>query len=143
MFEIAKTFSKAIHNCFCSGVPSSVPLPCQSNGHLYPDSPSPSPPYLNKPKHPPQCGTFKSSLDTHANRIPSPLANHDKADLMEPNRKHQGPQSSVVSSPLKREPNPAQNRQNRPLERFTPEAFAQNFHQAVLQSTHSMLQNKG
>uniref|UniRef100_A0A3Q3WPR9 Genetic suppressor element-like domain-containing protein n=1 Tax=Mola mola TaxID=94237 RepID=A0A3Q3WPR9_MOLML len=116
--KLQKHFLKRYTIVF-SGVPSSVPLPCQSNGHLYPDSPSPSPPYLNKPKHPPQC-----------------------ADLMEPNRKHQGPQSSIVSSPLKKEPNPAQNRQNRPLERFTPEAFAQHFHQAVLQSTHSMLQNK-
>lgn len=76
-------------------------------------------------------------MDPH---IPPHLAHHEKA---EPNKKHQGLQNTIVASPQKKEPSPVQNGRNRPLERFTSEAFAQHFHQAVLQSTHSMLQNKG
>lgn len=79
-------------------------------------------------------------MDPH---VPPPLAHHEKAEFMEPNRKHQGLQNTIVASPQKKEPSPVQNGRNRPLERLTSEAFAQHFHQAVLQSTHSMLQNKG
>lgn len=129
-----------------TGDSSSAPLPCQSNGHLYPDSPSPSPPYLHKPKHLLHNDTFKPSMDSQVARIPPPLApHHERAGFMEtqPSRKIQGLQNGVVASPQKKEPSPVQNGRNRPCERFTPEAFAQHFHQAVLQSTHNTLQNKG
>ncbi|XP_070687469.1 genetic suppressor element 1-like [Pempheris klunzingeri] len=129
-----------------TGDSSSAPLPCQSNGHLYPDSPSPSPPYLHKPKHLLHNNTFKPSTDTHMACIPPPLTlHHEKPDIMEsqPNRKLQGLQNGVVASSQKKEVTPVQNGRTRPLERFTPEAFAQHFHQAVLQSTHNTLQNKG
>lgn len=85
-------------------------------------------------------------MDSQVVRIPPPLApHHEKAGFMEtqPSRKHQGLQNGVVASPQKKEPSPVQNGRNRPWERFTPEAFAQHFHQAVLQSTHNTLQNKG
>ncbi|XP_029289196.1 genetic suppressor element 1-like [Cottoperca gobio] len=129
-----------------TGNSSSVPLPSQANGHLYPDSPSPSPPYLHKPKHLPHNDTFKPSMDSYVARIPPALAPHrEKNEFMEPqpNRKPQGLQNGVVASPQKKEHNHVQNGRNRPWERFTPEAFAQHFHQAVLQSTHNTLQNKG
>lgn len=128
------------------GDSSSAPPPCQSNGHLYPDSPSPSPPHLHKPKRLLHNDTFKPSVDNSVAHIPPPLTlHHEKAELNEaqPNRKHQGLQNGVVASPQKKEPSPMQNGRNRALERFTPEAFAQHFHQAVLQSTHTTLQNKG
>lgn len=131
--------------CFL-GDPSSAPLPCPFNGNLFPDSPSPSPPCLHKPKHRLHNDAFKPSTDTHGARIPPPLTlHHEKAEFMEtqPNRKLQGLQNGAVASPQKKEPNPVQNGRNRPWERFTPEAFAQHFHQAVLQSTHNTLQNKG
>uniref|UniRef100_A0A3B4F0S7 Genetic suppressor element 1-like n=1 Tax=Pundamilia nyererei TaxID=303518 RepID=A0A3B4F0S7_9CICH len=111
----------------------SAPLPCPSNGHLYPDSPSPSPPYLN----------------STVTRLPPPLApHHEKVEFVETqsNRKRQGLQNGAgtgAAAAQKKEPSQVQNGRNRPLERFTPEAFAQHFHQAVLQSTHSTLQNKG
>ncbi|TMS04993.1 Genetic suppressor element 1 [Larimichthys crocea] len=128
------------------GVTPHQPLPpCQSNGHLYPDSPSPSPPHLHKPKRLLHNDTFKPSVDNSVAHIPPPLTlHHEKAELNEaqPNRKHQGLQNGVVASPQKKEPSPMQNGRNRALERFTPEAFAQHFHQAVLQSTHTSLQNK-
>ncbi|KAK9516817.1 hypothetical protein VZT92_024727 [Zoarces viviparus] len=129
-----------------TGDSSSAPLPSQSNGHQYPDSPSPSPPYLLKPKRLPDNDTFKPSMDTHMARNPPPLnPRHEKAESMEaqPNRKLQGLQNGVLASSHKKEPDPVQNGRNRPWERFTPEAFAQHFHQAVLQSTHNTLQNKG
>ncbi|XP_056273582.1 genetic suppressor element 1-like isoform X2 [Pseudoliparis swirei] len=129
-----------------TGDSSSAPLPSQSNGHQYPDSPSPSPPYLHKPKHVPHSDTLKPSMDTRTARNPPPLnSHHEKAEFMEaqPNGKLQGLQNGVVVSSQKKEPNSVQNGRNRPWERFTPEAFAQHFHQAVLQSTHNTLQNKG
>ncbi|XP_028440374.1 genetic suppressor element 1-like isoform X1 [Perca flavescens] len=129
-----------------TGDSSSAPLPSQPNGHLYPDSPSPSPPYLHKPKHLPHNNTFKASVDTNIACVPPPLApHHEKAEFMEaqPNGKLLGLQNGVVASPQKKDPNPVQNGRNRSWERFTPEAFAQHFHQAVLQSTHNTLQNKG
>lgn len=145
MFKVERTLSKQLYKCVL-GDSSSAPLPCQSNGHLYPDSPSPSPPYLHKPKHLLHHDAFKPSMDTHAARIPPPLTlHHEKPEFAEAqlNRKLQGLQNGVVASPQKKEANPVQNGRNRPLERFTPEAFAQHFHQAVLQSTHNTLQNKG
>ncbi|XP_026167537.1 genetic suppressor element 1-like isoform X2 [Mastacembelus armatus] len=128
-----------------TGDSSSALLPCQSNGHPYPDSPCPSPPYLHKPKHL-QNDTFKPSLDSQVARIPPPLApHHEKAEFMDsqPNRKPQGLQNSVVATPQEKDPSLAQNGRNRPWERFKSGAFAQHFHQAVLQSTNSNLQNKG
>ncbi|XP_071357772.1 genetic suppressor element 1-like isoform X2 [Trachinotus anak] len=128
-----------------TGDSSSAPQPCQSNGHLYPDSPSPSPPYLHKPKHL-HNDTLKPSVDSQVAHVPPPLASHyEKVEFVEawPNRKLKGLQNGIVVSPQKKEPNPVQNGRNRPWERFTPEAFAQHFHQAVLKSTHNTLQNKG
>ncbi|XP_040024643.1 genetic suppressor element 1-like isoform X1 [Gasterosteus aculeatus] len=135
--------SSPLANLTCDS--SSASLLSQSNGHQYPDSPSPSPPYLHKPKHLAHNDTFKPSVDTHTSHNPPPLNPHpEKAEFTEaqPNRKLQGLQNAVAS-PHKKESNPVQNGRNRPWERFTPEAFAQHFHQAVLQSTHSTLQNKG
>lgn len=140
-----KQFLRNCKNVFL-GDSSSAPLPSQSNGHQYPDSPSPSPPYLHKPKHVPHSDTLKPSMDTRTARNPPPLnSHHEKAEFMEaqPNGKLQGLQNGVVVSSQKKEPNSVQNGRNRPWERFTPEAFAQHFHQAVLQSTHNTLQNKG
>ncbi|XP_063335933.1 genetic suppressor element 1-like isoform X1 [Pelmatolapia mariae] len=126
----------------------SAPLPCPSNGHLYPDSPSPSPPYLSKHKHL-HNDAHKPPVDSTVTRLPPPLApHHEKAEFVETqsNRKRQGLQNGAgtgAAAAQKKEPGQVQNGRNRPLERFTPEAFAQHFHQAVLQSTHSTLQNKG
>lgn len=119
-------------------------LPCQSNGHPYPDSPSPSPPNLHKPKHLLHNDTLRSSGEARVGlAAPPPLAHHVKTESVESNRKQQLLQSGSLSSPLKMESSPVHNGRTRPLERFTPESFAQHFHQAVLQSTHSMLQSKG
>lgn len=144
MLKLQKLFLSIFTNV-CLGDSSSAP-PCQSNGHRYPESPSPSPPYLHRPKHLLHKNTFKPSMDTQVARIPPPLTlHHEKAEFVEaqPNRKLQGLQNGVVASPQKKEANPVQNGRNRLMERFTPEAFAQHFHQAVLQSTHNTLQNKG
>ncbi|XP_061532545.1 genetic suppressor element 1-like isoform X1 [Phycodurus eques] len=89
-----------------SGRSSSTPPSRQSNGHLYPDSPSPSPPCSHK-----------------ARRAP-----HDDA-LRQPLR-----HGRLVAN-LKKEPGAGVNGRVRPWETFTPEAFAQHFHRAVLQST--------
>ncbi|XP_071776383.1 genetic suppressor element 1-like [Centroberyx gerrardi] len=129
-----------------TGDSSSAPLPCQSNGHHYPDSPSPSPPYSHKPNNTFHTDPFKPPVDTPTPRIPPPLAPHlERTGFMEghPTKKFQGLQNGVAASAQRKEPNPVQNGRSRPWERFTPEAFAQHFHQAVLQSTHSTLQNKG
>ncbi|XP_029697786.1 genetic suppressor element 1-like isoform X1 [Takifugu rubripes] len=118
---------------------SSLSLLSQSNGHLYPDSPSPSPPYLHKPKHLLLNEAFKSSADPrHPAHIPPPLVHREKSEFPEPHKKPQGLHNAIA--PPKKES--LQNGRNRPSERFTSEAFVQHFHQAVLQSTH-MLQNKG
>uniref|UniRef100_A0A3B4A4S2 Genetic suppressor element-like domain-containing protein n=1 Tax=Periophthalmus magnuspinnatus TaxID=409849 RepID=A0A3B4A4S2_9GOBI len=113
----------------------SISLP---NGHPYPDSPSPSPPFLHKPKNPLCNDALKSSLDPQVARIPTPLApHHEKTEFMEPNRKPHNLQNGLATSPLKKTPSCGQNGRSRPWEKFTPEVFAQHFHQAVLQSTHS------
>ncbi|XP_074533862.1 genetic suppressor element 1-like isoform X2 [Halichoeres trimaculatus] len=121
----------------------SLALPSsQPNSHLYPDSPSPSPPHLYKPRHLHHNDTSKLSVDSHATRIPPPLTLHqEKAEFTD--RKHQGIQNGVAASPQKKELNPVQNGRSRSSEWITPETFAQHFHQAVLQSTHSTLHNKG
>ncbi|XP_041652245.1 genetic suppressor element 1-like isoform X2 [Cheilinus undulatus] len=129
-----------------AGDSSSAILLCQSNGHQYPDSPSPSPPYHHKPRHLIHNDSFKPSVDNNITRIPPPLSLHQKkAEFPEiqPQKKLQVFQNGVGVSPQKKELNPVQNGRSRPSERFTPETFAQHFHQAVLQSTHSTLQNKG
>ncbi|XP_061896970.1 genetic suppressor element 1-like isoform X2 [Entelurus aequoreus] len=109
---------------------SAPPTSCQSNGHLYPDSPSPSPPYVHKQKHKQPTGWAP----------PPPSAPRgEKAAFTEPNKKHQLVHNGHVAvAPLKKDPGPGpgHNGRVRPWERFTPEAFAQHFHQAVLQSTH-------
>ncbi|XP_017261512.1 genetic suppressor element 1 isoform X2 [Kryptolebias marmoratus] len=122
-----------------AGDSSSAPLLPQSNGHLYPDSPSPSPPYLHKQKHL-HNDPLKASVESQAARVPPPLtSHHEKPDLMESqaSRKLQPPQNGLVGPPQKKEPGSVQNGRSRPWERFMPEVFAQHFHQAVLQSTHN------
>ncbi|KAM9854688.1 genetic suppressor element 1-like [Aulostomus maculatus] len=129
-----------------TGDSSLAPLPSQSNGHHFPDSPSPSPPYLHKPKHVIHNDTLKSTMNSQVSRAPPPLASHHhKTEESESQQSRKLPllQNGVVASPQKKEPGPQQNGRSRPWERFTPEAFAQHFHQAVLQSTHSTLQSKG
>uniref|UniRef100_A0A3B3Z095 Genetic suppressor element-like domain-containing protein n=1 Tax=Poecilia mexicana TaxID=48701 RepID=A0A3B3Z095_9TELE len=104
-------------------------------------SPSPSPPDSHKHR---QNDTPKASMDSQVPRIPPPLApHHDKCETAEAqsNRKLQVLQNGTALQ--KKEPGPLANGQSRPWERFTPEAFAQRFHQAVLQSTHSTLNSKG
>uniref|UniRef100_A0A087YHQ3 Gse1 coiled-coil protein n=1 Tax=Poecilia formosa TaxID=48698 RepID=A0A087YHQ3_POEFO len=113
----------------------------QSNGHQYPESPSPSPPDSHRHR---QNDTPKASMDSQVPRIPPPLApHHDKCETAEAqsNRKLQVLQNGTALQ--KKEPGPLANGRSRPWERFTPEAFAQRFHQAVLQSTHSTLNSKG
>lgn len=116
------------------GDSSSTSLLCQSNGHLYPDSPSPSPPFLHKPKHLNR-DTLKTSMASQVPRIPPPLApHHEKTEFIksQSNKKLQ----NGVASPQEKEPGLAQNGRNRPWERFTLEPLAQHF-------TNSTLQNKG
>lgn len=123
------------------GDSSTAPPPPQSNGHLYLDSHSPSPPYLHKHKHL-HNDTLKPSVDPPAAPIPPPLtSHHEKPELTEVqlSRKLQTLQNGLVAPPQKKEPGSVQNGRSQPWERFMPEAFAQHFHQAVLQSTH----NKG
>nr|XP_057931805.1 genetic suppressor element 1-like isoform X2 [Doryrhamphus excisus] len=119
-----------------TGESSAPPPSCQSNGHLYLNSPSPSPPYLHKHKHTPHKQPTAS--------VPPPLASqHQKAAFTETNKRPQLVHNGHAAvAPLKKEPAPGQNGRIRPWERFTPEAFAQHFHQAVLQSTHNT-QHKG
>ncbi|KAM4553283.1 genetic suppressor element 1-like isoform 1-T1 [Fundulus diaphanus] len=124
-----------------TGDSATAPLRPQSNGHLYPESPSPSPPYSHKHR---QNDTLKPSVDSQVPCIPPPLApHHEKSETTEAqsNSKLQVLQNSAGLQ--KKEHAAVLNGQRRPWERFTPEAFAQRFHQAVLQSTHSTLQNKG
>ncbi|XP_058501803.1 genetic suppressor element 1-like isoform X2 [Solea solea] len=126
-----------------TGDSSSAPLQSQSNGHVYPESPSPSPPYSNKPKNSIN-NTFKHSVDSQVARVPPPLSStHEKVELMEVPLNRKLPNGIQSASPQKKEPNPVHNGSNRPWERFTPEAFAQHFHQAVLQSTQNTKHNKG
>ncbi|KAM9754469.1 genetic suppressor element 1-like isoform 2-T2 [Menidia menidia] len=116
-----------------------------SNNHLYPESPSPSPPYSHKPKYH-HNDAVKPTADSQVTRIPPPLtSHHEKPGSIETQsiRKPQSLQNGVVAPILKKEHSPVQNGQSWPWERFTSEAFAQHFHQAVLQSTHSTQHNKG
>ncbi|XP_077452705.1 genetic suppressor element 1-like isoform X2 [Stigmatopora argus] len=100
----------------------SSPPSCQSNGN---PSPSPSPPCLRKATHNSDC------LRPPPPPPPPPLASRrDKA----PDKKPPG----VHNGHLKKEPGGVGVRS---WERFTPEAFAQHFHQAVLQSTHHKASN--
>ncbi|KAM4619517.1 genetic suppressor element 1-like [Polymixia lowei] len=130
-----------------TGDASSAPLPGQSNGH-YPDSLSPSPPHSHSHSHShhpnnPHTDPFKPPTDTPMPRVPPPLAPHaEKTGFVkgQPTKKLQGLENGIVASAQRKEPSSGQNGRSRPWERFTPEAFAQHFHQAVLQSTH---QNKG
>ncbi|XP_028304868.1 genetic suppressor element 1-like isoform X2 [Gouania willdenowi] len=122
-----------------AGDSSSTP---QSNGHPYPDSPSPSPPFTHK--------SLKPSADSQQPRVPPPLTPHpERADFSEGHSNsamHNGvvAASSSQKKEVKKEVSPPQNGRSRPWERFTSEAFAQHFHQAVLQSTqHHTLKNKG
>lgn len=113
----------------------------QLNGHHYPESPSPSPPYSHKHR---QNDTLRASMDSQVPRVPPPLAPHlEKSETTEtPSNKKQQvlPNGAALQ---KKDPGHVLNGRSRPWERFTPEAFAQRFHQAVLQSTHTSLQGKG
>ncbi|MEQ2210241.1 hypothetical protein XENOCAPTIV_010343, partial [Xenoophorus captivus] len=120
---------------------STAPLQPQPNGHLYLESPSPSPPCSQKHK---QNDTLKPSMDSQVSCIPPLLApHHGKSETTETqsNRKLQVLQNGTAHQ--KKEPGPMLNGRSRPWERFTPDAFAQRFHQAVLQSTQSTVQSKG
>ncbi|KAK2842145.1 hypothetical protein Q5P01_012345 [Channa striata] len=117
-----------------TGDSSSAAPSCRSNGHVYAESPGHSPPSSHRPKHL-HNDTFKPSMDSQLSRIPPPLA-----PIM---KRLKSLQNGTVASPQEKESSPVQNVRNRPWEKITPEAFAQHFHQAVLQSTHSTLQNKG
>ncbi|CAG03381.1 unnamed protein product, partial [Tetraodon nigroviridis] len=126
-----------------TGDAPSVSLLNHSNGRLYPDSPSPSPPYPHKPKHHPQNDPFKSSSDSrHPAHIPPPLVHREMAEVQEPPRKRPG-LHHAVAPPEKKEFGCVQNGRSRASERFTSEAFVQHFHQAVLQSTQHLHQSKG
>ncbi|XP_078478434.1 LOW QUALITY PROTEIN: genetic suppressor element 1-like [Lampetra planeri] len=101
---------------------------------------------LHRPKHLPHSDVLKPTADSQLARVPPPLASHhDKLGYTETpsTRKPHVLHNGIVASPQRKEPSPVQNGRKRPWERFTPEAFAQHFHQAVLQSTSSTLQNKG
>ncbi|KAM6937695.1 genetic suppressor element 1-like [Xenentodon cancila] len=127
-----------------TGDSSTAPPSSQPNGHPYPDSPSPSPPYLHKSMHL-HNDTLKTSMDSQVARIPPPLApRHEKSESIETqsNKKLQTLQNGIAAPPQKKEPGSVQNGRNQPWERFTPEAFAQRFHQTVLKTTHNTLQNK-
>ncbi|XP_061138943.1 genetic suppressor element 1-like isoform X1 [Syngnathus typhle] len=116
------------------GESSSAIPSCQSNGHLYPDSPSPSPLHSHRARHVPHNDTVRQP--------PPPLAPHDKAAFAEaprPNKKLQLVHNGHLVPPLKKEPGAVVNGRVQPREKFTTNAFAQHFHQAVLQST----QHKG
>ncbi|KAM6961418.1 genetic suppressor element 1-like [Aplochiton taeniatus] len=118
---------------------SSASPPNLSNGLHYPDSPSTSPSYTH-PHNSLNSESSNNSVDTPACRPPPPLAPHpEKAGLLEglPAKKLR---NGVGHSALQKELSPGQNGRSRPWERFTPEAFAQHFHQAVLQSTHGTQQ---
>ncbi|XP_054589123.2 genetic suppressor element 1 isoform X1 [Nothobranchius furzeri] len=111
----------------------------QPNGHRYPDSPSPSPPFLHKQK-PHHSDNIKPSVDSQVARIPPPLtSHHEKSESIDSKSNRKLLQNGVAAPPQKKEPGSVPNGRSRPWERFIPEAFAQHFHQAVLQSTH---QNK-
>lgn len=133
-------------SCACVlGDSSTAPLLPQPNGHLHPDSHSPSPPYLHKHKHL-HNDALRPSVDHPATRIPPPLtSHHEKPELSELqlSRKLQPLQNGLGAPPQKKEPGSVQNGRSQPWERFMPEAFAHHFHQAVLQSTHNTLHNKG
>ena len=131
-----------------SGGSSEVRLQGQSKGQ---ESPGSSPP----PSHPisKHCvDPFKPYPDT---QIPHPpllalLHAGEKAaykNTLQSSKKQlqpQGFQNSHPSPAPRKEAGPGlQNGRSRPWEKFTPEAFAQQFHHAVLQSTHHTLQGNG
>ncbi|XP_077424070.1 genetic suppressor element 1-like isoform X2 [Vanacampus margaritifer] len=111
---------------------SSTPPSCPSNGHLYPDSPIPSPPHLHKARHAPRDDTLRQP--------PPPLAPHQHkaafAETPQPDKRPQSVHSGHLVAPLKKEPGAGVNGRVRPWETFKPDAFAQHFHQTALQSTH-------
>ncbi|XP_056455526.1 genetic suppressor element 1-like [Gadus chalcogrammus] len=130
------------------GGSSEVRLQGQSKGQ---ESPGSSPP----PSHPisKHCvDPFKPYPDT---QIPHPpllalLHAGEKAaykNTLQSSKKQlqpQGFQNSHPSPAPRKEAGPGlQNGRSRPWEKFTPEAFAQQFHHAVLQSTHHTLQGNG
>ncbi|XP_078804995.1 genetic suppressor element 1 isoform X1 [Oryzias latipes] len=126
-----------------AGDSSTAAVPSPSNGHLYPDSPSPSPPYLHKPMHL-HNNTLKPSKDSQLACNSPPVAPYqEKPESMESSRKLQTHQNGVSGPLSKAESDSLQNGRNRPWERFTPESFAQRFHQTVLHSSHNTLKSKG
>ncbi|XP_008310186.1 genetic suppressor element 1-like isoform X1 [Cynoglossus semilaevis] len=112
-------------SCTISPVPSTGgSSSCRTNRHMYPESPSPSPPYMKKTEQ--------------VTRVPPPLVSNNKAEIMEvlPNRKHQNRTKNEELKLL-------QTGSNQPWERCTPEVFAQHFHQAVLKSTQKKQTKNG
>ncbi|CAM9156031.1 unnamed protein product [Lampetra planeri] len=89
---------------------------------------------LHRPKHLPHSDVLKPTADSQLARVPPPLASHhDKLGYTETpsTRKPHVLHNGIVASPQRKEPSPVQNGRKRPWERFTPEAFAQHFHQAA------------
>ncbi|KAM8862089.1 genetic suppressor element 1-like isoform 1-T1 [Synchiropus picturatus] len=101
-----------------------------SSEHQGCDSHSPSPPLKPKLLH--HNGSFNQSSCK-----PPPLSSHHEKAL---NKKMV---QNGLAHVQKKEPSSVLNGRSRPWERFTPEAFAQHFHQAVLHSTHHTLEHKG
>lgn len=82
-------------------------------------------------------------MDSQVARLPPPLTpHHEKVEFIEAQSKRKV-QNGIAASSYEKETSPVPNGRNQPWEKFTPEAFAQHFHQVVLQSTHGTLQSKG
>jgi len=136
-----------------SGDSPEVRLQGQSNGQSYPDSPGSSPPRSHPINNHRGDPFFKPNPDTQIPRHPLPALVHagDKGAskstplyTKKPPQPQGGLQRSLLSLAPRKEPAPGlQNGRSRPWEKFTPEAFAQQFHHAVLQSTHNTLQSNG
>ncbi|KAG7281886.1 hypothetical protein CRUP_031135 [Coryphaenoides rupestris] len=120
-----------------------------SNGQSYPDSPGSSPPHSHPINNHRGDPFFKPNPDTQIPRHPLPALMHAGDKTASKNtplstKKPPQPQGGLLSPAPRKEPAPGlQNSRSRPWEKFTPEAFAQQFHHAVLQSTHNTLQSNG
>ncbi|KAJ3596224.1 hypothetical protein NHX12_002633 [Muraenolepis orangiensis] len=136
------------------GDSSEVRLQGQSNGQSFPGSPGSSPPHSH-PINNHRGDPFKPHPDTQIPRHPLPALLHagEKTAFKTPLQSTKKPpqpqapahhQHSHLPPAPRKEPGPGlHNGSSRPWEKFTPEAFAQQFHHAVLQSTHHTLQSNG
>ncbi|XP_019912130.3 genetic suppressor element 1 [Esox lucius] len=121
---------------------SSPVLPVsESSGLHYPDSPSPSPPY---PHYLDNLHTDAPKRHIHSPppRHPPPLVPHlnkPGIDKGYPAKRLQDLQNGEGQRGQPPQTKAALAGKKMPWETFTPEVFAQHFHQAVLQSTHKTL----